>query len=88
MAGFGAELGISLAQLKKSLEGMVLPNLYTIGCSFQSTHTDLAVDEMEIGMGLHGEPGCERIKVKRSKGTMRLMVQKLVDAHAKRTEGR
>ncbi len=69
IAGAKAEQGASLAEVKEVAEN-VIENLASIGFAFSSctvpakgTPTfDIAEDEMEYGVGIHGEPGAKRQK--------------------------
>ena len=38
----------------------------------------LADDEVEIGMGIHGEPGVERTKIKTAKETAQILLEKIL----------
>ncbi|TDM19217.1 dihydroxyacetone kinase subunit DhaK [Macrococcoides caseolyticum] len=70
VAGYYAEQGLSLEEIKSKVEAL-LPNIATIGmaiepCMVPTTGRygfDLADDEMEIGIGIHGEKGIYREKI-------------------------
>ncbi|TDM05248.1 dihydroxyacetone kinase subunit DhaK [Macrococcus lamae] len=70
IAGYYADQGLSLEEVKAKVEA-VLPNMATIGmalepCMVPTTGDygfQLADDEMEIGIGIHGEKGIYREKV-------------------------
>ena len=67
--GAAAEAGYSLENLEK-LGKVVVENIKTMGMSLKSCMVftteknsfDLAEDEVEIGLGIHGEPGTHREK--------------------------
>lgn len=63
IAGYYAEKGKSLVEIKKIVD-KALSNLFTIGLSltscqkFDTEHLErLAEDQVELGLGIHGEPG-------------------------------
>ncbi len=71
ICGGAAEAGLSLAEVKRVCEkvngwgrsmGMALTSC-TVPAKGSPTF-DLGSDEMEIGIGIHGEPGRERMKIK------------------------
>jgi len=70
IAGYYADLGLSLEEVKDKVEA-VLPKIHTIGmalepCMVPTTGQygfELADDEMEIGIGIHGEKGIYREKI-------------------------
>ncbi|SCS25236.1 dihydroxyacetone kinase subunit DhaK [Staphylococcus caeli] len=69
-AGYLAEQGSSLQDMKAQIE-TVLPNIKTIGMALTAPMVpttgqygfDIEADEMEIGVGIHGEKGLSREKV-------------------------
>ncbi len=69
IAGAKAEQGASLAEVKEVAQN-VIENLASIGFAFSSCTVpakgsptfDIAEDEMEYGVGIHGEPGAKRQK--------------------------
>ncbi|OVE66893.1 dihydroxyacetone kinase subunit DhaK [Clostridium diolis] len=70
IAGAAAELGLSLEEVKKIAEKAV-SNVRSLGFAFSSctvpakgTPTfEIAEDEMEFGVGIHGEPGIKREQI-------------------------
>jgi len=70
VAGAAAEEGSSLADVKKITE-KAISNIRSIGMALSSCVLpeneapifEIAEDEMEFGMGVHGEPGVKRIKI-------------------------
>lgn len=70
IAGAAAEAGKSLAEVKEIAE-KVIENTRTMGMSLNpcivpaagKASFDLAEDEMEMGLGIHGEPGTHREKI-------------------------
>ena len=74
IAGAKAELGASLAEVK-SLAERTIANVRSIGMAFSSCILPgvgapgftLGEDEMEIGMGIHGEPGIEKCRIQTAK---------------------
>lgn len=70
IAGAAAELGLSLEEVKMAAEKAV-SNVRSLGFAFSSctvpakgTPTfEIAEDEMEFGVGIHGEPGIKREKI-------------------------
>ncbi|MCU6763316.1 PTS-dependent dihydroxyacetone kinase%2C dihydroxyacetone-binding subunit dhaK [uncultured Roseburia sp.] len=70
IAGAAAEEGKSLAQVK-AIAGKAVRNIKSIGAAYtpctvpaKGTPTfELAEDEMEFGVGIHGEPGRKREKI-------------------------
>ncbi|NQZ66273.1 MAG: dihydroxyacetone kinase subunit DhaK [Mycoplasmatales bacterium] len=82
IAGAAAERGWSLQKVKKIAE-KVIENVRTIGMSFgpciipQSGKSsfNLNDDEIEMGLGIHGEPGIRREKIK----TAKILVKEMLD---------
>lgn len=70
VAGYYADQGLALEEVKEKVEA-ILSNMATIGmaiepCMVPTTGQygfDLADDEMEIGIGIHGEKGIYREKI-------------------------
>lgn len=70
IAGAAAEAGLSLSEVKAVAE-KVIENVRTMGMSLNpcivpaagKASFDLAEDEMEMGLGIHGEPGTHRAKI-------------------------
>ncbi|TDM14327.1 dihydroxyacetone kinase subunit DhaK [Macrococcus bovicus] len=90
IAGYYAEQGLSLQEVKAKVEA-VLPNMHTIGmalepCMVPTTGQhgfELAADEMEIGIGIHGEKGIYREKME----TVDQIVARLMTELEKEIEG-
>lgn len=74
IAGAKAKLGGTLAEVKKAAE-KAIKNIRTMGMSLSACtipavgkpNFTIEEDEMEVGMGIHGEPGVQRVKLKESK---------------------
>ena len=85
--GAAAELEYDLEALA-ALGEKVVKNLKTMGmalkpCTVFSTEKlsfDIGDDEVEIGLGIHGEPGIERIKMKDANSFTQLIFNKILDA--------
>lgn len=81
VAGYFAEQGLSLEEVKAKVEAL-LPNMATIGmalepCMVPTTGQygfELADDEMEIGIGIHGEKGIYREKIE----TVDLIIKRMM----------
>jgi phosphoenolpyruvate---glycerone phosphotransferase subunit DhaK len=86
IAGAAAEQGVPLEKCVELAERMER-NMRTLAVAVTTaTHPatgqaifDLADDEMEIGMGQHGEAGTGRMKLKSADETAALMLQMLLD---------
>ncbi|MDD5126718.1 MAG: dihydroxyacetone kinase subunit DhaK [Dehalococcoidales bacterium] len=85
IAGAKADTGASLEEVKKTTDA-VIDNTCTLGVALtpctipaagKPTFT-IAEDEMEIGMGIHGEPGIERTKLKTADEVATIMTEKIV----------
>lgn len=84
--GAAAELGFDLDSLV-SLGEKVVKNLKTMGmalkpCTVFSTGKlsfDIEDDEVEIGLGIHGEPGTERVKMQNANKFTELLFKKLLN---------
>ena len=84
IAGAAAEAGKSLPEVKAIAE-KVIQNVKSIGFAFTSctvpakgTPTfSLSDDEMEFGVGIHGEPGISRDKIMEAKSLSEKMYRKL-----------
>lgn len=82
IVGAAAEKGYSLEELRK-LGEKVIENVKTMGMSLEPCYVpttgkksfDIADDEVEIGLGIHGEPGTHREKIK----TAKIHVKELLD---------
>ncbi|WP_010238286.1 dihydroxyacetone kinase subunit DhaK [Clostridium arbusti] len=83
IAGAAAECGLSLEEVKGIAEKAVL-NVRSLGFAFSSctvpakgTPTfEIAEDEMEFGVGIHGEPGIKREKI----ATADELAERMVDS--------
>ena len=70
IAGAAAEAGLSLAEVKRVAE-KVIANVRSMGMAVNACTVpaagkpsfDLQADEVEIGIGIHGEPGTHREKI-------------------------
>ncbi|MCL5071139.1 MAG: dihydroxyacetone kinase subunit DhaK [Actinobacteria bacterium] len=80
------EEGVNLQQLKK-LAMEVNDNIRTMGFALKSCTTpakgsptfDLGDDEIELGVGLHGEPGRERIKYKPADEVIKIIADSVIE---------
>ncbi|MFL0166391.1 dihydroxyacetone kinase subunit DhaK [Candidatus Clostridium helianthi] len=83
IAGAAAELGLSLEEVKKIAEKAV-SNVRSLGFAFSSctvpakgTPTfEIAEDEMEFGVGIHGEPGIKREQI----GTADELAERIINS--------
>ena len=86
IAGAAADTGANLEEVKSIVE-KARDNTRSIGVSLTSATIpstgketfEIADDEMEIGMGLHGEPGVKRTKLKTAEETSELMAAKVIE---------
>jgi dihydroxyacetone kinase-like protein len=86
VAGAAAELGASLDECAAIAQRMA-DNMRTLAVAVRTaTHPatgnpifELGDDEMEIGMGQHGEAGTGRMKLKSADETAEIMLEKLLD---------
>ena len=86
IAGAGAESGTSLAELKELAEH-VNANVRTMGVALTSCTVpavgrptfDLPDDEVELGIGIHGEPGRERAPWMTSRETVEYLANAVLD---------
>ena len=86
IAGAKAETGANLDEVKAAAE-KAIANIRSMGMAM--THCtlpavgkpgfELADDEIEIGMGIHGEPGVERTKVLSARETAQILLDKILD---------
>ncbi|CAD5222803.1 unnamed protein product [Bursaphelenchus okinawaensis] len=83
-AGAFAESGMEFEEICENVEDMI-GSLATFGVSLypcsmpgKSYMFSLPDDELELGLGIHGEPGLERIKVKTAKEIIDIVMPKLV----------
>jgi phosphoenolpyruvate---glycerone phosphotransferase subunit DhaK len=86
IAGAVAETKASLTEVvrvtRKAIAGARSLGVGLSSCTLPATAReifDLADDEMEIGMGLHGEPGVERIKLLPADATVERIIPRLLD---------
>lgn len=86
IAGAAAEKMCSLNEVKR-LAQKAIDNTRTMGVALtpctvpevgKPTFT-IADDEMEIGMGIHGEPGIERCKLKKSDEIVEYMIKRIME---------
>ncbi|WP_238906724.1 dihydroxyacetone kinase subunit DhaK [Clostridium sp. YIM B02506] len=86
LAGAKAETGASLDEVTRVAE-KVIDNVRSMGMSISSCivpaagkpNFTLAENEMEIGMGIHGEPGTHREEIKTSDEITEHLVNKILD---------
>ena len=85
IAGARAEKGGSLAEVKrvanKAIENVRSMGMAMSACTLPAVGKagfNLADDEMEIGMGIHGEPGIERTKIKTAKEIAEILLDKIL----------
>ena len=86
IAGAKAETGASLDEVKAAAE-KANANIRSMGmamtpCTLPAVGKpgfELADDEIEIGMGIHGEPGVERTKVLSARETAQILLDKILD---------
>jgi dihydroxyacetone kinase-like protein len=85
IAGAKAEKGASLEEVE-AVANKVITRVKSMGialspCTVPAVRKpgfEMADDEMEIGMGIHGEPGTERTKMKTSREIAELLVEKVL----------
>ena len=85
IAGAKADMKASLAEVKQTVD-RAISQTCTMGvalssCTIPAVGTPtfiIADDEMELGMGIHGEAGLERIKIKTADETATVITEKLV----------
>ena len=86
IAGAKAEQGASLAEVKEAAEKAVR-NIRTMGVAMTpcilpavgKPGFQIADDEIEIGMGIHGEQGVETTKIKSAKEIAEILVGRILD---------
>lgn len=86
IAGAKAETGADLEDVKSTVE-RARDNTRSIGIALTSATLpntgektfELEEDEMEVGMGVHGEPGVERMEMKSAEETVRTMTDKILE---------
>ncbi|MBE5982052.1 MAG: dihydroxyacetone kinase subunit DhaK [Paenibacillaceae bacterium] len=85
IAGAKAELGGNLKEVKAAAE-KAIANIRSMGMAMSPCVLPavgkpgfvLEDDEIEIGMGIHGEPGVERTQVKTAKETAKILLEKIL----------
>jgi len=85
IAGAAAEAGLSLDQVQKVAE-KVIANVSTMGmalgpCTVPAAGKPgftLREDEVEIGLGIHGEPGVAKERLKSADETVKLLLDRLL----------
>ena len=86
IAGACAETGAELAEVKRVAE-KVIANVRSMGMSVSPCTVpavgkpsfELAEDEVEIGIGIHGEPGTHREKISSAAATVDTLAGKILD---------
>lgn len=86
IAGACAETGAELSEVKRVAE-KVIANVRSMGMSVSPCTVpavgkpsfELAEDEVEIGIGIHGEPGTHREKISSAAATVDTLVGKILD---------
>ncbi|MDN6161215.1 MAG: dihydroxyacetone kinase subunit DhaK [Atopostipes sp.] len=84
--GYAAEQGQSITEIKELAKGLV-SNIKTVGLALTGVTTPgsdeasftLADDEIEYGVGIHGEPGYRREKLKPSKKLAEELLTKILE---------
>ncbi len=85
--GAAADQGASLSEIKALADGIV-PNIKTLGVALSGATAPevghpgftLGEDELEFGVGIHGEPGYRKEKIMSSKELAKEIVSKLKEA--------
>ncbi len=85
IAGAKAESGASLDEVKAAAE-KAIANIRSMGMAMSSCILpavgkpgfELGEDEIEIGMGIHGEPGVERTGIKTAAETAEILLSKIL----------
>lgn len=86
IAGAKAKQGASLQEVKKAAE-KAIKNIRSMGMSLSPCtipangipNFEIPDDEMEIGMGIHGEPGIERVKLLESKELSKVLLNHIFE---------
>ncbi len=86
IAGAKAEQGASLEEVKNVAE-KVIANVRTMGMALEPCVVpaagkpgfELKEDEVEIGLGIHGEPGTHRAQIKSADATARELLDKILE---------
>ncbi len=86
IAGAAAESKLPLSEVlrvtRKAIAGSRSLGVGLSSCTLPATGQDIfeiGDDEMEIGMGLHGEPGVERLKLLSADATVERMIPRIVE---------
>ena len=85
IAGAKAETGAGLSEVKAVAE-KVIANVRTMGVAINPSTIpaagkpgfELAEDEMEVGIGIHGEPGVRKEKLRRADEIVDLLLEKIL----------
>lgn len=93
VAGAKAAKGASLTEVKAAAE-KTIANVRSMGTAMSSCIIpgvgkpgfELAEDEIEIGMGIHGEPGVERTTVKTAKNLAEILLKRILDDYKEKPE--
>ena len=86
IAGAKAEQGASLAEVKEAAE-KAIRNIRTMGVAMTpcilpavgKPGFQIADDEIEIGMGIHGEQGVETAKIKTAKEIAEILIERILN---------
>lgn len=86
IVGYAAQQGKSITEIKKLADNLI-PNIKSIGLALTGVTTPgstqpsfvLADDEIEYGVGIHGEPGYRREKLQTSHNLANELLTKLVN---------
>lgn len=93
VAGAKAAKGASLTEVKAAAEKAIV-NVRSMGTAMSSCIIpgvgkpgfELAENEIEIGMGIHGEPGVERTTVKTAKNLAEILLKRILDDYKEKPE--
>lgn len=85
IAGAMAEKGATLEEVERAAN-KAIANIRSMGMAMSACTLPavgkpgfvLADDEMEVGMGIHGEPGIERTSIKTAKETAEILLEKIL----------
>lgn len=85
IAGAMAEKGATLEEVERAAN-KAIANIRSMGMAMSACTLPavgkpgfvLADDEMEVGMGIHGEPGIERTSIKSAKETAEILLEKIL----------
>lgn len=85
IAGAMAEKGASLEEVERAAN-KAIANIRSMGMAMSACTLPavgkpgfvLADNEMEVGMGIHGEPGIERTAIKSAKETAKVLLEKIL----------